>query len=400
MQIYNGMTLDEYRKRIDICVVCAACFARGPIVPHNWRELPPPEWQSPNHKCPSYEHYQFRSHTGMARHMLATSVLRGEIPLDQDVVDVVTSCTNCGICNEICPTYRPMDSIAALREEAVRKGMHATPLVKIDANVAETGNMFRATERARSLHNLPTTGDDLYFAGCEAAFRQPEIATATIEVLKAGGINVAGLGDTEKCCGFISRWGGNIEQFKQRAKENIDAVQKTGAKRIIVSCAECYHCWNSDYRKVVEELPFEVVHVSQVFADLIEKGKIKPTKEINKRITYHDPCFLGRHGKVYDEPRKVLQSIPGVQFTEMERNGRWAYCCGSGGKITQATYPDFAKGTGKERLREAKEVADAVVTTCPACINHFKGVSRTENLGVEVYDLSILVAQSMDLNGE
>lgn len=397
MKIYNGMTLDEYRKKIDICMVCAACFARGPITPHNWLELPPPEWQSPNHKCPSYEFYNFRSHTGMARHMLATSVLRGEIELDQDVVDVVSSCTNCGICNEICPAYRPMDSIAAFREEAVRQGLHAKPLAKIEKSVVETGNMFRAQERAAVLKSLPESGDDLYFAGCEAAFRQPEIANATVAVLKEGGINVASLGNKETCCGFISRWSGNIEQFKQRAKDNIEAVKQTGAKRIITSCAECYHCWNTDYRDVVNELPFEVVHVSQVFAELIEAGKIKPTKIIDKRVTYHDPCFLGRQGKVFDEPRKVLQSIPGLQVNEMDRNRRWSYCCGSGGKITQATYPDFAKGTAKERLLEAKEVADTVVTTCPACVKHFKGVSQTEKLDVEACDLTVLLAQALGL---
>lgn len=391
------MNLEEYKKKIDICSVCAACFARGPIVPHNWKELPPPEWQSPDRKCPSYEYYNFRSHTGMGRLILATSVFRENFPVDEDLVEVINTCTNCGICNEICPTFRPLDAINALREEIVRRGLQPNASAKMDANVAECHHLFRGKTKAKALENLPAEGEDVYFSGCDAAYRQPEVANATVGVLKAGGVQVANLGNEEWCCGWPARWGGNIALSEELAHHNVDAVKRTGAKRLIVSCAHCYQSWKSDYPKFMGDLPFEVVHVAQVFSRLIGEGRIRFNKEINKKFTYHDPCFLGRHGRVFDEPRKVLRSLPGVQFNEMERSGRWSYCCGAGGKLAQATYPDFANIIAGDRLREAKGVADAVVTACPVCAQQLRRNAQKKHIDIETYDLPVLVAEAMGI---
>lgn len=392
------MKLEEYRQRVDICMVCAACFARGPIVPHNYKELPPPEWQTPDDKCPSYEYFDLRSHTGMGRLMLAESVFRQGYPVDQDLIDVVSTCTNCGVCSEICTAYRPLDAIAALRQEFVRRGMQPRATQKLDANVAESHNLFRGRARATVLDELPLEGGDVYFAGCEAAYRQPEVAKATVEVLRAGGVEVANLGGDEWCCGFVAEWGGNAALSEEVARHNVDAAVRAGTKRLITSCAECYAVWKTHYPSVVGELPFEVVHVSEVLAGLLDEGAISFEHAVPKRVTYHDPCFLGRHGGVYDEPRRVLAAIAGLEVHEMRRYGRWSYCCGSGGKLTQLTYPEFSEGTGVARLHEAEEVADAVVTACPACVMQLRRVAKKQGSSLEVFDLPVLAALAMGID--
>src|SRR4030042_149641 len=116
-------------------------------------------------------------------------------------------------------------------------------------------------------------------------------------------------------------------QAEKSARYNVEAMKKAGAKRVILSCAHGYHMWKNDYPRYVGQLPFEVIHVTELLAKLLEEGKIAFRHEINGKITYHDPCFLGRHGKVYEQPRKVLKSIPGLELVEMERCGKWSYCC-------------------------------------------------------------------------
>ncbi|MCZ7665112.1 MAG: (Fe-S)-binding protein [Thermoleophilia bacterium] len=393
----NGRQLDEFKRQVDICLVCAACFAHGPVTPHNWTELPPPEWDAPNDRCPSYEYYGLRSHTGMGRQMLAASVFREGYPVDQDLIDVVSSCTNCGVCSEVCPMWRPLDAIAALRQEFVQRGLQPRATQKLDANVAECHNLFRGRTREPVLEALPRRGADLYFAGCEAAFRQGATGRATVEILRAAGIEVAHMGGDEWCCGFVADWGGNASLSEEVARHNVQAAVAAGTERLITSCAECYAVWKTHYPSVVGELPFEVVHVSEVLAGLLDEGALSFDHEIARTVTYHDPCFLGRHGGVYDEPRRVLAAIPGLKVREMRRYGRWSYCCGSGGKLTQLTYPDFADATGAARVHEAEAVAGAVVTACPACVMQLRRTAKKQRSALEVFDLPLMVAEAMGI---
>jgi len=399
MKDLSQAKLEDFRERLNLCLNCAACFYRGPIVPHNWRELPPPEWQSPLKKCPSFEHYQFRSHTALGRLTLAALVWQKKFPITDDLIKILYTCTGCDMCNEICQTFLPLYSILALREEVVERGVALPePLPEMNTNIKELHNIFGRKSKAKWFEKLPIEGDDVYFAGCYANYRLPKIAKATVAILKAAGVNVASLGDEEKCCGFVTRWSGNRVLANKLAQQNVEAMKKTGAKRVILSCAHGYHMWKNDYPRYVGALPFEVVHVTEFFLKLLEEGKIVLKNSLEGKITYHDPCFLGRHSKVYEQPRKVLKSIPGVELVEMERNGKWSYCCGAGAKITLNCYPDFASATSKERLLEARAVADTVVTACPTCFDHMKNVSGSENMELKFYEFPILVAEAMGIN--
>ena len=147
-----------------------------------------------------------------------------------------------------------------------------------------------------------------------------------------------------------------------------------------------------------KDLPFEVVHVTEVLADLLKEGKLKPIKPIEKKVTYHDPC--GLRGKVNQAPRDILESIPGLELQEMERYGRWSYCCGSGAKIAQNCYPDFAAFTGVERATEAKNAADECITACPVCYNQMRYTANSEDIDLSVEDISTLLAESVGISAK
>jgi heterodisulfide reductase subunit D len=391
--------LEELKESWTLCCQCAGCYYHGPIVPHNFVELPPFEWTSPQHKCPSFEYFKFRAYTALGRGNLAAIIFDDDqFPITDDLMEIVYTCTSCGICSEICQLFQPLTAIWALREELVQRGAQLPePLDRIHANIERSGNIFGARRQPEALEGIPTTGENIYFAGCTARFQEPAVMKATINVLKAAGLDIACLGDVERCCGLVAGHDGNTGLLEQQAAQNVEALQKAGAKRVIVSCADCYKTLKVDYPLIVGELPFEVVHVAELFAKLIDEQKIRFSREVRKEVTYHDPCFLGRHGKVYDAPRKVLESIPGIKLVEMERNRRWAYCCGSGAKIIANCYPEFSTAITKERLSEGKQVADTIVTACTTCLNIMDKAARKQGTELEVCDLSTLVAEAMGI---
>ncbi len=391
----HGVTLEELKQRINFCLNCGACFYRGPIVPHNWQELPPPEWSSPDKKCPSFEYFKFRSHTALGRLILASLVFRKNYPIDDDLMQILYSCTGCGMCNEICQTFQPLYSILALREEVVDRD---TPLPKALADNCErvrcSFNMYGAKNKPKFMDDLPKTGKDIYFAGCSATHRYPSMAKAVIGLFKAAGAELAYLGSEERCCGFTSAWSGRRELAKELAAHNIAALQRAGAERVIFSCAHGYATFKNDYTRTMGALPFQVVHISEVLAEFIRAGKLKFTREIRQKLTYHDPCYLGRHCDVYNDPRFVLSSIPGLELVEMERSGKWSYCCGAGGKITMNNEPEFSHNVCRERLQEASLAADGVVTACPSCYELMARTIKRDSLSLDLHDLPILAARA------
>ena len=399
MNTLKKTDLKELREHWTLCMHCAACYYNGPFIPHNWLELPPPEWNAPVHKCPSFEYYKFRSHTALGRSNRAAVIFDDkDFPLTEDLIEIVYTCTSCGLCSELCAFMRPLRGTWSLREELVERGaILPEPVRKMDEHMAKYNNIFGLKDTPAALKFLPTSGEDVYFAGCVARYQQPEVARATAAVLKAAGINIASLGAEEQCCGFVAGHDGNTRLLEEQAARNVAALAKAGAKRVIVSCAHCYKALKTDYPLIVDKLPFEVFHISELLARLIEEKKIKLTHPVQMEVTYHDPCFLGRHSKVYEEPRRVLAAIPGLKLVEMERCRRWSYCCGSGAKITASAYPEMASANTAERLTEARQAAGTLVTACTTCADHLGKAAKKEGSPVEIFDLPVIVARAMGL---
>src|SRR4030042_4589918 len=242
MQNLRKTILQEFRAKWSLCLQCGACYYPGPVVPHNWKEFPPPEWSSPTHKCPSFEYFKFRAYTPLGRANLATLFFNNDqFPITDDLIKIVYTCTSCGMCSEICQQKQPLAAIWALREELVQRGAQLPqPLKNIDANIAKFNNIFGAKRPPETLKGIPATGKDIYFAGCNARFRESAVAEATVKVLQSAGIDIAHLGDNEKCCGFVPGHNGNTLLLEEKADQNIESLKNARAKRVIVSCANCY----------------------------------------------------------------------------------------------------------------------------------------------------------------
>ncbi|MFZ3101388.1 MAG: (Fe-S)-binding protein [Desulfitobacteriaceae bacterium] len=292
-------------------------------------------------------------------------------------------CTTCGKCPQQCPRdVKQIDNMIALRRFATGYGVFPAavkPVRAISSNLTADGNPFGEprTKRADWAEGLSvkafTEGMEvLYFPGCYLSYdtRLKKVAAATVKILNKAGVDFGILGTKENCCGESIRKTGNEELFKRLAKENIKTWIDHGVKKILVSSPHCYHTFKNEYPEF--NVNFEVVHISKYLFELINAGRLQINKDYEKKITYHDPCYLGRHNGIYDEPRGVLKKIPGLELIEMDEVRENSFCCGmGGGRIWMETLKSdrFAN----LRLDQAVGVgAEVLVTACPYCITNFE----------------------------
>ena len=220
----------------------------------------------------------------------------------------------------------------------------------------------------------------IYFRGCVAREKLNEIAEATEKILKHAGIEYRVL-ENETCCGsFLLRTG-----FASDAEEVMkNTLKDIGEETIITSCAGCYKTFKKDYKEILG-VELDVVHTSQLFNDLIKNKKIEPIF-LDKTVTYHDPCHLGRHLEEYDAPREILDEISNL--VEMERNKEKSRCCGAGGGV-KAAFPEITENIAKMRIKDAEDIeAEILVTSCPFCILNLRSVSKDSS---KILDLSEII---------
>ena len=292
-------------------------------------------------------------------------------------------CTTCGTCPSECP--RGVDQIevgVAVRRIATRYGAFPAALQGVRSaarSLASDGNPlgFERGKRdawAAGLGVKPFADgmEILYFVGCYGSYdpRMQRVAVATAKLLQKAGVDFGILGANESCCGESIRKTGNEDVFKTLARENIKAFVDHGVRRILVSSPHCYNTFVNEYREFM--VAFEIVHISQFLAELVRDGRLELTGEVRKRVTWHDPCYLGRHNGVYDPPRDVLKRIPGLEFTEMSECRKDSLCCGGGGGRIWMDTP-MGERFADIRLAQAKEAgAEVLVTSCPYCISNFE----------------------------
>jgi heterodisulfide reductase subunit D len=240
----------------------------------------------------------------------------------------------------------------------------------------------------------------VYFAGCMASFREKNIARTTIELLNKLGTEFTLLGKEEWCCGSVMLRSGNVPVAKKMMEHNVKAISDTGATGVITSCAGCYRTLKQDYPKYIDGFDIEIIHTPEYVLSLIEEGKITFESLPNQtttptKVTYHDPCHLGRHMNIYDPPRKVLSAINGFELIEMPRSRENSRCCGSGGGVSSG-YKSLSNQMGDIRIKDALDIkADILTSACPFCTYALK--SAAERAGVNdklnVLDFSELILQ-------
>jgi Fe-S oxidoreductase len=292
-------------------------------------------------------------------------------------------CTTCGKCPSVCPRdVRQIDNMVALRRMATGYGVFpggVKPIRTVTAGLTAEGNPF-GEERAKradwakglSVKTFTEEMEVLYFPGCYLSYdaRMKKVAQATARILAKAGVSFGILGEKESCCGESIRKTGNEELFKQLAKENIKAFIDHGVKKILVSSPHCYHTFLNEYPEF--KVNFEVVHITQFLFTLLNEGRLSFTGEYSKKVTYHDPCYLGRHNGIYDEPREILKKIPGVELVELPEARENSLCCGGGGGRIWMETPK-AERFANLRMEQAVATGAAVlVTACPYCLTNFE----------------------------
>ena len=316
-------------------------------------------------------------------------------------------CATCGACVEQCPRgVEVIDIIRALRRTIVELGVGKVPesLRLAAKNISGVGNPLGEPleERADWAEGMGvkafTEGTELlYYPCCLSCYdnHMIGIAQATADILKKVRVDFGILGTRETCCGEAIRKAGNESLFQSLAQKNIATFAENGVRKILVSSPHCYHTFKNEYPELGSN--FEVIHSTQYLLGLIKDQKLKFTKELPKRVVYHDPCYLGRHNGIYDEPREILRSIPGLELVEFQDYGEDSICCGGGsGRL----WMDTRKGErfSDIRLEEAIDLgAETLAVACPYCMCMFKGSQLTIAKGttIEVKDISELVQEAM-----
>jgi Fe-S oxidoreductase/nitrate reductase gamma subunit len=322
--------------------------------------------------------------------------------------DELWACTACMACEEACPVYveQVIRNIDLRRYLVLVETKYSSEVRLTLKNLEKSNNPWGAARGTRAewaqglgVKNFAEVENPeyLFWVGCVGSFdaRNQKVATSMVKILQANNIRFGILGNEEGCCGDPARRIGNEYLFQTMAEANIGIMKKHGVKKILTICPHCFHTLKNEYSQFGGEL--EVIHHVPFLADLISSGKIKLTKPIDKVITYHDSCYLGRANQIFEAPRKILNAIPGLKLVEMERHHQRSFCCGAGGG---RMWMEEHIGTRINQMRTDQAIAtkaEFIGTACPYCLTMlFDGIKeKGKSETMAAYDLSELVVQSM-----
>ncbi|MHA1885289.1 MAG: (Fe-S)-binding protein [Promethearchaeota archaeon] len=351
--------------------------------------------------CPSYKKYRFETYSTGGRLWLIYGIINNDLKWSENLSNVLYACTTCGNCTENCRFGKfkdfLVDIIEAARAEASKNGFcpekqkDLLERTKDPKNFNPYGVQNSNNVELKKKYDIPDKAEWVYYIGCTSNYRQQQLREATLRLLKKIGINFTLI--DEHCCTSPLIRTGQIDQVSDFMSYNTSQFKEAGASKIITSCAGCYRTLKKDYERYGANLGFEVYHTGEIIRNLINKEKIKIKSNYEKIVTYHDPCHLGRHMDMYEIPREIINSIPGIKFIEMKRNRSNAWCCGAGGGV-KIGYPDWALEVSKERLEEAKDTGAAVLATmCPFCRTNLSDANQKYRMDFEILDLIELMDQ-------
>lgn len=345
------------------------------------------------------------------RHVLATNLGQRE-----DIITngTLSSCLTCSLCDQRCPAQVGYTRLVQqLRELSHREGVepecpHGGALQSLMRMMAKGGTQQdRMQWLTKDLKTDVAKGEVFYFTGCTMYYDTffPEFQLNTLNGTRAAvrllnRLDVTPVvSPTERCCGHDLLWNGDRKNFELLAKHNVQMVAESGAEVLVTSCAECLRTWKIDYEPFFPGKKPRMMHITQYLTDPNYGGpNLKYKAGEKRRVTFQDPCRLGRHLGIYDPPRKALASLPGVELTEMRRSGSGAMCCAGG---TWSNCDRFAKQIQVQRLREARETgAEVLATACPKCQVHFRCAMKDPNQGgdieIEMRDVAELMAGALE----
>jgi len=372
--------LSQYRQEMLRCNRCGYCQAA----------------------CPIYDVLRREPVTARGRIQLLRAVSEGVLPISALVSQYIYGCTDCQACRVSCPGGVRTDEIfAAAREVIADSEFLPTTLAELEQRVRTTYNISGEPAENRLLwaENLEDKPEGLVgresvevvlFTGCVSALYPMAygILQDLVEILQAAEVHFTTLGPDEWCCGYpLLSAGLPVEDL---IAHNRNGVQALGAKTLVTTCPSCYHTWRHHY--ALESI--EVMHSTEFLAQLVEAGRV-PLRQLNMRVTYHDPCDLGRKSDVYEAPRRIIKAIPGLEFVEMEDRGENAVCCGGGGNL-ESLDAGLSSAIAKLRLQQAQAVgAEAIISACQQCERTLTMAARREKKRIKVMDVVQLLRAAL-----
>ncbi len=416
------LSVDEYRRQAKMCMRCTFCK----FIDLNWVTS-----LRFSRQCPIDARYAFNLYSPHGLLHSALAELDGELEFTPKLLDALYKCTLCGACDARCKRnldIEVLQVIENLRIRCVEQGKGPMPEHKVMADkIRQTKNEYGEPheDRFKWLGDIKPAqkADIVYFVGCNSAYKQPELAQNTAKILNHTGTQFMLLAD-EWCAGNYVMATGQIDLARELAEHNVKAIEESGAKTVITSSAECYKSLKVDFPRLLgkstEDMPYTPLHITEYLDQLMQDSKLEFKKNVNMKVTYHDPCNLGRLsepwqewepnyvrvipiGKVwrrsdrgiYDPPRNILKGIPGMEVVEMERSRSNAWCAGSCGG-TELAFPDFAMWTAEERVEEAQATGtDAIVTASPDVKQLLIKAVEAKKANMAVYDITEIILKAI-----
>jgi Fe-S oxidoreductase len=416
------MALKDFEKEMQTCCRCSAC-----------KYIPMEKITKYEHTrvCPSQTRYKFHGYSGGGRMGFGIGLVRGRVEYSPATAEVIYNCHLCGGCDVSCKYAMEFDVLEPLyeqRAECVKAGQTVPVWDKMVDSMKKQGPTLlspkgKRGQWAKDLKVKDYTqekADVIFHAGCMASYDDAagNVARSAVSLLQKAGVDVGIAKDREICCGGRAYEMGYQDEARAQAALNVARFNESGATELVTGCAHCYQYYKVLYAKLGLDTKVKVSHITEYLNDLVKAGKLKPHKPVNMTVTYHDPCHLGRLSEpwiawegvqrerhfrlfdpprtfrkgangVYEPPRELLESIPGLKLVEMDRIKEYAWCCGAGGGVKESN-PQFAEWTAAERLDEAVSTgAEALVTACPHCVENLQSDQ------LKVYDIVELLDQSI-----
>jgi Fe-S oxidoreductase len=421
------MAIEDYKSDMEMCCRCSIC-----------KFIPLEKVKDKQHSyvCPSIARYNYHTYSGGGRMATGSALVDKNIEISEKLAEIAYNCNMCGGCDVSCKYAMDMEvlePINDIRIQCVKNGFTLPALDKVIGSMQKQGTMVPGAKAKRGKWAEGLDIKDatvqkakvIYHAGCRTCYDETlwKVARTSVNLLKKAGVDVGIAGDKELCCGGRAYQMGYSTDSMNQAKQTMALIKKSGAEILVTGCSECYHAFKVLYDKFGLKGNLKVMHTTEYLAQLIKEGKLKPTKKVNLRVTYHDPCHLGRQGEpyihwqgkevrknhtrlfeptkefrrgtygVYEPPRDILKSIPGVKLVEMDRIKEYTWCCGAGGGVKESN-PEFAAWTAQNRIDEAETTgAEAMVTACPGCEQMFSENVKTG--GLKIYDVVELLEKSI-----
>ncbi|MDR0309262.1 MAG: (Fe-S)-binding protein [Candidatus Methanoplasma sp.] len=374
--------MPRIQQELTACLQCGYCIS----VCEAHEQTP---WESVTPRGKIYYLNQLSSAGGVDK------LLGREVSLNPYFVDAMYKCTGCGSCEVVCHAQIPLVEFwETIRKWLVDEGVGPMSAHKgMAKKVGEVHNPYGEPPAKRGDWwpeevKKAEVPDVLFFAGCTGAYRQQTLPQTGVRVLARAGVKMNTLGPDEWCCSSPLLRTGTHKYSLECAEKTVEGADGIGAKDMVMTCSGCYKTISTDFGKFYARTGQNVYHFSQYAEKLISERKLPLNHEFKAKITYHDPCHMGRHMGVFDSPRNVLKKIKGIELVEMTRSKENSRCCGAGGGF-KSQYNDMAVNIAAERIRDAEETgADVLVTCCPFCVVNLTQGAKQIGSKIKIMDLS------------